>query len=103
MDVFQALSDPVRRQIVADLSDGGERSLTELSQGHRISRQAVTKHLNGLSAAGIIQHRKQGKNRMHRLNPLPLKEVADWLAPYAALWDQRLAALQNFLESEHES
>ncbi len=102
MDVFQALADPNRRHIMAQLQRASELSITELCQAHDVSRQALTKHLNKLVQAGLINKRKAGKESLHSLNPQPLKEVADWLQPYAALWDQRLNQLKHFVEKHHE-
>ncbi|MGJ8664638.1 MAG: ArsR/SmtB family transcription factor, partial [Marinicella sp.] len=63
-----------------------------------MSRQALSKHLNKLVNAGIINKRKSGKESLHRLNPDSLQEVATWLQPYAARWDQRLNNLKQFIE-----
>ena len=100
MDVFQALADPNRRSIVAQLKNNHELSISELNKNRSISRQALTKHLNKLVIAGIIVKRKQGKASLHSLNPQPLKTVADWLQPYVVLWDQRLEHLKNFTEHQ---
>jgi DNA-binding transcriptional ArsR family regulator len=100
MDVFQALADPNRRSIMAQLKTDHELSISELNSKHNISRQALTKHLNKLVEAGIIVKRKEGKNSLHSLNPQSLKTVAEWLKPYAALWDQRLEKLTNFTEQQ---
>ncbi len=102
MDIFQALADPNRRHIMGQLQHSRELSITDLCQDHQMSRQALTKHLNKLVQAGLITKRQAGKQRLHRLNPMPLKEVADWLQPYAALWDQRLDQLKQFVEDQHD-
>jgi len=102
MDVFQALADPNRRNIVSQLKHNYELSISEINQKHHISRQALTKHLNKLVMAGIIVKRKQGKTSLHSLNPQPLKVVADWLQPYARLWDQRLENLKEFTELQQQ-
>lgn len=98
MDIFQALADPSRRSIVGQLRHNDELSISAMCQTHTMSRQALTKHLNKLIAAGIITKRKQGKQSLHSLNPESLKPLAEWLQPYAALWDVRLKNLQNFIE-----
>lgn len=99
-DVFAAVSDPTRRAILGRLRDEGESSLTTLADRLPMSRQAVTKHLDILVAAGLVTKRAQGRNRLHALCPEPLKEVEDWLAPYAAAWDERLERLRFHLHGE---
>ena len=62
-----------------------------------MTRQAVTKHLDALRAAGLLEVRRVGRERLHELRPEPLKDVDDWLRPYAEAWDRRLAALKRHL------
>ncbi len=62
-----------------------------------MSRQAVTKHLEVLADAGLVRARRHGRERIHELAPDPLRAVDDWLAPYAAEGDRRLAALRSHL------
>ena len=99
-DVFAAVSDPTRRLILGRLRDEGESSLTTLARRLPMSRQAVTKHVDILVAAGLVTKRVQGRNRLHSLCPEPLREVEDWLAPYAAAWDTRLERLRFHLHGE---
>lgn len=65
-----------------------------------MSRQAVTKHLNVLESAGLIARRSRGRERVHELIGSPLQEIDDWLAPYEAAWDDRLARLKRHLEED---
>jgi DNA-binding transcriptional ArsR family regulator len=76
----------------------GPLSLSELADGLPMSRQAVTKHLDALRDAGLLQIERRGRERIHALDPTPLRQVADFLAPYAAAWDGRLARLAAHLE-----
>ncbi|MCY3547422.1 MAG: metalloregulator ArsR/SmtB family transcription factor [Gemmatimonadetes bacterium] len=99
-DVFAAVSDPTRRLILGRLREEGESSLKTLARCLPMSRQAVTKHLDILVAAGLVTKRAQGRNRLHALRPEPLREVEDWLAPYAAAWDERLEHLRFHLHGE---
>lgn len=78
----------------------GPRSVAELADGLPMSRQAVTKHLDALRDAGLLRVERHGRERIHELNPEPLREVADFLAPYAADWDERLARLKSHLEED---
>jgi len=65
-----------------------------------MSRQAVTKHLDVLLAVGLVTVRREGRSRVHELDPRPLRELEDWLAPYAAEWEDRLARLARHLEGD---
>lgn len=97
MDIFKAMADPIRRDLLACLKDHPKQSINELTSNHQITRQAVTKHLNILVKTGLVQTQMVGKQRLHQVNAEPLKKVADWLQPYAEMWDQRLANLKTFL------
>lgn len=96
--VFEAVSDPTRREILARLRLSGALSVNEIADGLPMTRQAATKHLNLLCEAGLVRIRWQGRRRLHELDPNPLKEVDEWLAPYAAFWDTALARLEQHLE-----
>lgn len=100
--VFQAMADPTRRGLMARLRDEGALSVTDLAGPLPMSRQAVTKHLEVLGDAGLLDVEWRGRVKLHRLNPEPLRAVSDWLAPYAAAWDRRLARLRRHLEEASE-
>lgn len=96
--VFQAVADPTRRGILERLRAEGALSIQELARPLPMSRQAVTKHLDLLRDAGLVRTERAGRQRLHRLDAAPLKEVGTWLAPYAEAWDRRLARLKRYLE-----
>ena len=98
--MFDALADPVRRDLLEQLRDRGPASLGGLAHGRSITRQGVTKHLDVLAAAGLIRVTRRGRERIHEVDPEPLRQLADFLAPYAAAWDDRLSRLTHHLE-EH--
>ena len=98
--VFAAVADPTRRVLLERLRSDGPASITELSGGLPMTRQAVTKHLDALRDAGLIRVRVRGRERLHELDPEPLRVVDDWLRPYAEAWDERLAALRRHLGEE---
>ncbi|WP_102796065.1 ArsR/SmtB family transcription factor [Bowmanella denitrificans] len=102
MDIFTALSDPIRRQLIEALWQRGPLSIKQLGEGLNISRQAVTKHLNVLIKAKLVSAEFSGKERIHQLNPRPMEQVALWLQPFAAQWDDRLSRLNTYLGEEHE-
>lgn len=95
--VFVAVADPTRRLLLERLRSDGAASIATLCAGLPISRQAVTKHLDQLRAAGLIRIRRSGRERLHELDAAPLQELDDWLRPYAEAWDRRLDALRHHL------
>lgn len=97
MTAYAALAEPLRRQIL-DLLRDGERCVGDLVDDLSISQPSVSKHLKVLHSASLVEVRPDGKRRWYRLHVEPLAEVADWLAPYQALWEARLDALERHLE-----
>lgn len=99
MRVFEALADPTRREILQRLLEA-ERplSVNEVTESFDISRQAVTRHLDILEANGLIRARRDGRERLHEIDPAPLREVERWLQPFAAAWDRRTERLRRHLE-----
>lgn len=97
-----ALADPTRRAILARLASG-EASVKELSAPFRISPPAVTKHLKVLEHAGLITRGRDAQWRPARLNPAPLKDVADWVEQYRALWEDRFDRLEDYLRELQRS
>jgi|SRR5215471_14508288 len=93
---FAALADPTRRAILAQLA-AGERSVTDLAAPHDMSLPAVSKHLRVLERAGLIARGRDAQRRPCRLEPAPIKEVADWAARYRALWEGRLDRFDTYL------
>lgn len=101
-DVFTAVADPMRRELLARLREQGPLSLSELAAPYTVTRQAVTKHLDALARAGLVRVRREGRERVHRLDPAPLREVDEWLRPYAERWDERLTRLRAHLGEREE-
>lgn len=96
--VFGALADPIRRQLVVDLAVGSSRTATQLAHGYPITRQGVLKHLNVLERAGLVRTSRHGRESRHRLAPDPLDEAAGWIREATATWDDRLLRLKAFVE-----
>jgi DNA-binding transcriptional ArsR family regulator len=94
---FAALADPTRRAILARLASG-ECSVTELAEPFEMSMPAVSKHLRVLERAGLITRGRAAQWRPCRLEPAPLKEVADWAERYRRIWEARLDRLENYLQ-----
>nr|WP_138734038.1 metalloregulator ArsR/SmtB family transcription factor [Modestobacter excelsi] len=94
MEALAALADPTRRQIVALLA-AGEQGAGELAGHFAVTRPAISRHLRVLREAGLVQVRAEGQRRVYALDPRPLSELDEWLAPYRRLWAQRLDALDT--------
>lgn len=99
---FHAVADPTRRKILDRLRVSGVLSINEVARGLPMTRQAVTKHLDALSAAGLVRVRRVGRERLHELDPEPLRALTEWLAPYEAEWERRLDRLREHLNREEE-
>ena len=93
---FAALADPTRRAILARLASG-ERSVTELAEPFDMSLPAVSKHLGVLERAGLISRGRDAQWRPCRIEPAPIKEVADWTERYRRIWEARLDRLDEYL------
>lgn len=98
-DVFSAIADPTRREVLGLLARG-ERSVTSLTSHFTITRPAISKHLAILREAGLVTERKIGRERRYRLQAKPLQEVRDWATHFERFWSEKLNALQKHLEEE---
>ena len=96
-DIFQAIADPTRRALLDRLRDG-EQAVKQLAEPFEMSMPAISQHLQVLCEAGLVQVRKEGRQRLYKLNPDPLKEVSDWMNPYEQFWQEKLDALGKYLE-----
>ena len=99
--IFAALADPTRRAILARLAKG-EASVKELAAPFAMSPPAVTKHLKVLQRAGLITQGRQAQWRPCRLEPAPLKGVADWLEDYRRFWEGSFERLDEYLSELQE-
>jgi DNA-binding transcriptional ArsR family regulator len=97
--VFAALGDETRLGLVSRLSSGGPASITRLTAGSGVSRQAVTKHLRVLAGAGLVRVRRQGRESLWRLDPERLDEAQQSLDLIAKQWGQALSKLKAFVET----
>ncbi len=100
-DVFSALADPTRRDVVASLAGPGvEVTASGLAADLPITRQAVAKHLAALERAGLVEPRRAGRETRYRLTPEPLEEAMIWMARIGGEWDERLARLARLAERD---
>src|SRR5689334_21703636 len=96
--VFAALGDETRLALIDRLSRGEPQSISELSEGSPITRQAITKHLKVLEEAGLVQSNRAGRESRFELTPAPLGEMRDYLDFVSSEWDFALVRLKSFLE-----
>ncbi len=96
-EVFGALADPTRRAILARLALG-ETSVGELAEPFEMSLPAVSKHLNVLETAGLVQREKQGRVRRCQLDGRPLEAAAGWIEDYRRFWESQFDSLARYLE-----
>ncbi len=96
--VLAALGDESRLQIVGKLCKGGPLSITKLTEGADISRQAVTKHLHALHRAGLVCSERQGRERIWKLEPKRLDEVRRYLAQISEQWDDAIGRVKLIVD-----
>jgi DNA-binding transcriptional ArsR family regulator len=96
--VFAALSDPNRRYLLDAIASRGDATATELAAELPVTRQAVAKHLTALADAGLVSSSRRGRETRYRLTPEPLTGAMEWMAAVGARWDERLAALRDYLK-----
>jgi len=96
-DVFRAIADPTRRDILR-LLRAGERSVGEIAVNFEQSRPAISKHLRVLRSAGLIVTRERGAARICGLNARPLRTVDTWLRDYRAFWSESMRSLKRYVE-----
>jgi len=99
-DVYAAIADPTRRQLLNLLAKADELPLHELTAQFEMGRTAVSKHLAILKEAGLVIARKEGRETRYRLNAAPLKEIQDWVSIYEGFWKERISKLHLLLEEK---
>lgn len=96
--VFAALGDQTRLALVAQLCRGEPRSISQLTRGRRVSRQAITKHLRVLEDAGIVCSVRSGRKNLFEFHPGTMSDLRAYLDFVSHQWDQALSRLQSFVE-----
>jgi DNA-binding transcriptional ArsR family regulator len=101
--VFRALADASRRQLLDRLHNKNGQTLGELCEGLAMSRQAVTKHLTILEEAGLVVSKRQGREKLHFINPVPINDIAErWIGKFERGRLAALADLKRKLEREEK-
>lgn len=96
--IFAALGDETRLSVLARLADGEPRSITELTEGTRLTRQAVTKHLKVLEDVGVVTGTRVGRESQFALEPKAIDDARAYLERVSRQWDDALARLKAFVE-----
>ena len=97
-DIFSALANPVRRDILTALLER-PHTVTELAEGRAIGRPAVSEHLQVLVRSGLVRDERRGQHRVYHLQAERLAEVDDWLHPFEHYWRGRMRALRDVLDA----
>jgi len=99
-DVFKALADPTRRRLLDALFEKDGQTLSSLEQRLPMTRFGVMKHLRVLEQAGLVVTKRRGREKLHLLNPVPIRLVHDrWVSKYAEPWAATLSDLKHQLEA----
>jgi DNA-binding transcriptional ArsR family regulator len=96
-DVFQAIADPTRREIVSLLAHKS-MNLNSVAENFDISRPAISKHIKILTECGLIVIRQEGRDRYCEAKLKKLNEVAEWVEQYKSFWNKKLDSLESYLE-----
>jgi DNA-binding transcriptional ArsR family regulator len=97
-DVFTAIADPRRREVILVLSNGQEYAVNEIVLHMKMAQPAVSKHLGALRKAGVVTVIKRGQHRMYRLNPQGLKPVHDWVKVFERYWTHQVDQIKERAE-----
>ncbi|HVD86248.1 MAG TPA: metalloregulator ArsR/SmtB family transcription factor [Solirubrobacterales bacterium] len=100
-EVFKALADPTRRKLLDQLFTSDGQTLSALEDRLPMSRFGVMKHLKVLEQAGLVTTRRRGREKLHFLNPVPIRLVHDrWVSKYAEPWASALSELKRDIEED---
>jgi DNA-binding transcriptional ArsR family regulator len=97
-DVFSAVAEPRRREVITVLSDGQEYAVNEIVLRMKMAQPAVSKHLGALRRAGVVTVLKRGQHRMYRLNAESLKPIHDWVRTFERYWTHQLGEIKQRAE-----
>lgn len=99
-DVFNAIAEPRRRQIIGMLQDGKAHAVGDVVTRLRMRQPAVSKHLGVLRKVGVVTVTQHGQMRLYRLDPIMLKPLYDWVQPYERFWTNQLDRIKERAEQK---
>ncbi len=97
-DVFNAIAEPRRREIVALLAGGQPQTVGQMVESLQLAQPAVSKHLGVLRDVGVVIVERRGKERWYSLNPQALKPIHDWVQPFERFWTHQLDRIKERAE-----
>jgi DNA-binding transcriptional ArsR family regulator len=95
--LFGALANPTRRDVL-DLLLSGPRTVADIAAHFDMARPSVSEHLKVLKDGGLVAETRQGRFRCYSVEPMPLRELGEWLRPYERFWRERLAAMAELVD-----
>lgn len=99
-DVFSAIAEPRRREVIAVLANGREYAVNEIVLHMKMAQPAVSKHLGALRKAGVVTMVKRGQHRMYRLNGEGLKPVHEWVKMFERYWTHQVDEIKKRAEKK---
>lgn len=102
MDIYSIIAEPNRRLLLDTLLQG-EQPVGTLVEILGMSQPVVSKHLRIMREAGVVEVEPRGQQRLYKINPAPLQDLANWLNPYQRFWQERFDALENHLDNKHST
>jgi DNA-binding transcriptional ArsR family regulator len=102
MDVFAALAEPTRRNIIEILAQSGQLAATDICRKFQVSPSAISQHLKVLRQARLVKMEKRAQQRIYEINPETMHEVEEWARRLTELWSQRFEALDRLLDEEQD-
>lgn len=99
-DIFNAIAERRRREIIDLLADGDRWSVSELVAATRLAQPAVSKHLGVLRAVGVVSMEQMGRHRLYALNAAELKQIHDWIKPFERHWTHQLDRIKRRAEQK---
>jgi DNA-binding transcriptional ArsR family regulator len=101
MDMFYALAEPTRREIIEMLAKNGQLSATDISEKFPVSPPAISQHLKVLREANMVRMKKQAQRRLYQINPQAMRELEKWAKEMTKLWKERFDSLDKLLNAEN--
>ena len=95
-DVFQAIADPTRRQIIGMIANQ-PMNLNAIAERFEVTRPAISNHIKILTECGLIAIDQIGRERYCKIKPGKLKEISEWISQYKELWEQKLDSFEDYL------
>ncbi len=98
VDVFSAIAEPRRREVISMLANGQEYAVNDIVLHMKMAQPAVSKHLGALRKAGVVTVIKRGQHRLYRLNPQGLKPIHDWVKVFERYWTHQIDNIKDRAE-----